>query len=120
MSDFYTRQIFIIISLYKKKKDKYIVWDTGDDDRWQQCAFQPKIFIDEWYKFTIGHAYTHLHISDCSTRRRRKKSKTPHSRPSTQSVRRSATAETVSIDHLKQNAGTICPNHSVRFGEFKP
>lgn len=49
-----------------------------------------------------------------------KQSKTPHSHPSTQSVRRSATAETVSIDHLKQNAGTICPNHSVRFGEFKP
>lgn len=78
------------------------------------CAVQPNINTDQWYKNFIAHAYPQLHISDCSTRGK------TSTEPSTQTVEYGATGKTVSFDHLKKNAGTICTKHGVRFGEIKP
>lgn len=46
--------------------------------------------------------------------------KTGTQHPSTQTVQYGATDKTVSIDHLKQNAGTICTKHCIRLGQVKP
>lgn len=78
--------------------------------RWcTYCAVRPNIDTDQWYKNFIAHAYSPLHISDRSTTQKNK-----HRRPSTQAVQYGTTTKTVSIDHLRQNAGTICTKHTLR------
>lgn len=101
--------------LYKKKEDvAWCIIRKGGSTDGTYSAVQPNIDNRSMVqKNFITHAYPQLHISDCSTTQKKNK----HWHPSTQTVQYGATDKTVSIDHLKQNAGTICTKHGKRLGE---